>query len=89
LILKVDKAFEKDLKDIQDLKLRRKVASVMEAIINAERLKDLKQSKKLRGGDIYYSIKIQEYRIGFVFENKVITLVRFLHRKDIYRYFPK
>ena len=89
MILKVDKAFEKDLKDIQDLKLRRKVASVMEAIINAERLKDLKQSKKLRGGDIYYSIKIQEYRIGFVFENKVITLVRFLHRKDIYRYFPK
>ena len=89
MILKVDKAFEKDLKDIQDLKLRRKVASVMESIINAERLKDLKQSKKLRGGDIYYIIKIQEYRIGFVFENKVITLVRFLHRKDIYRYFPK
>jgi len=40
------------------------------------------------GGDRYYRIKIGDYRIGMTVEGNLVTLVRFLHRKDIYRYFP-
>jgi mRNA-degrading endonuclease RelE of RelBE toxin-antitoxin system len=29
-----------------------------------------------------------DYRLGLVIEDDIVTLVRILHRKDIYRYFP-
>jgi mRNA-degrading endonuclease RelE of RelBE toxin-antitoxin system len=29
-----------------------------------------------------------DYRLGFVFEQGVVTFVRCLQRKEIYRYFP-
>jgi len=57
--------------------------------MSAEKLDELNQVKKLKSGDIFYRIKIQDYRVGFTYENNEITLVRFLHRKDIYQYFPK
>ena len=43
---------------------------------------------KLSGYTDYYRIRIGEYRIGLKYSNKTITLVRFLHRKDIYKFFP-
>jgi mRNA interferase RelE/StbE len=54
----------------------------------AENLQQITHLKKLRGGENYYRIKLGDYRIGVIVENEVITFVRFLHRKDIYRYFP-
>ncbi|MGA9351150.1 MAG: type II toxin-antitoxin system RelE/ParE family toxin [Anaerolineae bacterium] len=42
----------------------------------------------MKGYDTFYRIRLGDYRIGIeVLEDKVI-LVRILHRKDIYRYFP-
>ncbi|HMP82104.1 MAG TPA: type II toxin-antitoxin system RelE/ParE family toxin [Verrucomicrobiota bacterium] len=35
-----------------------------------------------------YRIRVGDYRIGFVFEQSVMTFVRSLDRKEIYRYFP-
>jgi mRNA-degrading endonuclease RelE of RelBE toxin-antitoxin system len=35
-------------------------------------------------------VKVGDYRLGMeMVSNKEVTLRRFLHRKDIYRYFPK
>lgn len=44
--------------------------------------------KKLTGFKNAYRIRMGEYRIGFVFENGTIELIRILGRKDIYKYFP-
>jgi mRNA-degrading endonuclease RelE of RelBE toxin-antitoxin system len=34
--------------------------------------------------------KIGDYRLGMeAVSNKEVVLIRFLHRKNIYRYFPK
>ncbi|HEY4721787.1 MAG TPA: type II toxin-antitoxin system RelE/ParE family toxin [Anaerolineae bacterium] len=44
--------------------------------------------KKLQGGTNYYRIRVGDYRVGLVVESDTVTFVRFLHRKDIYRYFP-
>ena len=44
--------------------------------------------KKLRGGERYYRIRLGEYRIGLILEGDKVVFVRFLPRKDIYRYFP-
>jgi hypothetical protein len=44
--------------------------------------------KKLSGGGPYFRIRLGDYRIGMRVEEDVVTFVRVLPRKDIYRYFP-
>lgn len=87
--LLIDKSFDKDLKKIKDKSLRLKIANSLESIIEAESLDQIKQVKKLKGEDNFYRIKIGDYRLGFVIEEETITVLRFLHKKDIYKYFPK
>ncbi|GIK72728.1 MAG: hypothetical protein BroJett021_17160 [Chloroflexota bacterium] len=36
----------------------------------------------------YYRIRVGDYRLGLALEGDTVILVRFLHRKEIYRYFP-
>ena len=51
-------------------------------------LYDLPNVKRLTSDGPYYRIRIGDYRLGLVVEDDTITVVRFLHRRDIYRYFP-
>ncbi|WP_256973597.1 type II toxin-antitoxin system RelE/ParE family toxin [Nostoc sp. T09] len=44
--------------------------------------------KKLKADGNYYRIRVGDYRIGFAEDEDMITFVRVLHRKEIYRYFP-
>ena len=85
----IDKTFEKDIKKLKDVALNRKVAVVLEVMLEAEDLKTITGVKKLQGSDVFYRIRIGNFRLGFVFENETATMVRCLHRKDIYKYFPK
>lgn len=64
------------------------IAAIIIAIQNAGKLTELHSCKKLKGYKKAYRIRIGDYRIGFVFENNIIELVRVLARKDMYRYFP-
>jgi mRNA interferase RelE/StbE len=36
----------------------------------------------------YYRIRIGNYRLGLRYDSNSVTLLRFMHRKDIYTYFP-
>ena len=45
--------------------------------------------KKLRGFKNYYRIKVKDFRIGFKRTDNEVIFMRVLHRKDIYKYFPK
>jgi len=36
----------------------------------------------------YYRIRIGTYRLGFKENKGAILLLRFMHRKDIYEFFP-
>ena len=81
-------SFARDLKRVKDKQLLRRVQQVIGEIKAATELSDIKRLSKLRGYDTFYRIRLGDYRIGIeVLEDKVI-LVRILHRKDIYRYFP-
>ena len=51
-------------------------------------LQDMQNIKKLKGHDNYYRLKISDYRLGFSYENGEINIIRFLHRKEIYKLFP-
>ena len=88
--MKVDfkESFAKDLGKIKDKKLLASVQGIIEQTETAESLREIKKIKKIKGYKIYYRIKVGNYRIGIKFENDLLTFVRFLNRKDIYRYFP-
>jgi mRNA interferase RelE/StbE len=55
---------------------------------NTSALQDMQNIKKLKGYDVYYRFKIGDYRLGFGYENGEINIIRFLHRKEIYKLFP-
>ena len=81
-------SFAKDLSKI-DARTLQKVKRVIEKLEQAESLKSVTHVKKLKNRlQCYYRIRLDDYRMGFKFENDKITLIRFLHRKEMYRYFP-
>jgi mRNA interferase RelE/StbE len=52
------------------------------------KLANLRNVKKIIAKGNYYRMRIGNYRLGFKVESNTITLLRFMHRKDIYNYFP-
>jgi len=88
--LRIEKSFGRDVDTIKDKKLLQKLRDCISKIENADNIRALSRVKKIEGFDGFYRIKIGDYRLGLELSsgNKVI-LIRLLHRKDIYRYFPK
>lgn len=81
-------SFEKDLKKIKDKSTKNKIKDKIEAIEQTDNIYNIQEIKKLSGGKGYYRIRLGDYRIGIKFESGKIIFIRFLHRKDIYKYFP-
>ena len=44
--------------------------------------------KKLSWEEMYYRLRIGDYRVGFSLDVDEVVVERFLHRKDIYKVFP-
>ena len=84
----IKETFIKDIKNLDDDKLKLKLGNVIKQIESTEHLFLLENVKKLNGYNKYYRIKVGNYRIGIYYDQNIIFLVRFLHRKEIYRYFP-
>jgi mRNA interferase RelE/StbE len=81
-------SFAKDLRKITDSDLKTRVKELIEQVEVAESLQNITSIKKLRGRGNYYRIRVAEYRIGLLVEGNIVTFVRCLDRKEIYRYFP-
>jgi len=88
--LKVEfrKSFLKDLEVVAHKNLRRRIKQTIERVEQARSLHEVQGIKKLRGGEGYYRIRLGDYRLGLVLRADTVIFVRFLHRKDVYRYFP-
>ncbi len=82
------KSFEKDLKNLRDKALLTRIKAIILKIEDTEILEDMSNVKKLKAEGEYYRIRVGNYRIGIVINEDVVTFVRVLHRKEIYRYFP-
>ncbi len=82
-------SFAKDLKRIKDKQLLQRVQKVIQSIKAAHELGDVQNLKKMQGHDGYYRVRLGDYRIGIEVAAEKVIFVRFLHRKDIYRNFPK
>ena len=83
------KRFSKDIDAIQnDSEVKKNLLETIERLKHAELLTELNGVRKMEGYSQYDRIKIGEYRLGIKLNNNVLELIRFLHRKDIYRRFP-
>jgi mRNA interferase RelE/StbE len=81
-------SFHKDLRRIRDKDLLNRVKNIIEIVEQATDLSAVPNLERLKGWSTYYRIRIGDYRLGLAVEENVVTFVRFLHRRDIYRYFP-
>ncbi len=87
--VRIDHSFEKDTDRISDKKLLLKVADCIDSVGQAKCADEIANLKKMKGAPSHYRIRIGNYRMGVVIHGKDIIFERFLHRKDIYKYFPK
>lgn len=84
----VRKLFEKDISRISDKKLAIRLSNTIEQMEKADSLSGLPNIKKMAARGNYYRMRLGDYRLGFKTEAGTIILLRFMHRKDIYDYFP-
>jgi mRNA interferase RelE/StbE len=88
MIIEVAKSFERDVSKIRDKKVSDLLSKVLENLSNFIDLTQIVHLKKMKAVKNYYRIRIGDYRLGFKLEANSIILIRFLDRKDIYKYFP-
>ena len=83
------KKFSKDVDKIQtEASTKRSLLKVIEKIREAGSMGEINGIKKIEGYQNYYRVKAGEYRLGIKLTKNRVELIRFLHRKDIYRRFP-
>ena len=88
MIVRIDRSFDKDGKKIKSKVIKSRLAKIIIEIKASNKLSDIPNLKKIQGTRIYYRIKIGDYRIGLIISKGAVQLIRFLHRKEVYRYFP-
>ena len=86
--IEVTEQFNRDISKLKDKKLAASVKKALRKIESASSLSAIAQLKKIEGSKNHFRLRISDYRIGLYFDNNIIYAARFLHRKEIYRYFP-
>ena len=84
----VEDSFIKDIKKLKDKPLLEKIKTLIGEAQKASSISELNKIKKLEGYKDFYRSRIGDYRAGFKLEGDTIRFMRFLHRKNIYKYFP-
>lgn len=81
-------SFTKDLRAVTDKPLLRRVRELIETAEQAQSLSEVRSLKKLKGGGNFFRVRIGDYRVGISVKDDKVIFIRFLNRKEIYRYFP-
>ena len=83
------KQFSKDLANLRlDENVKKRLLELIDKIKIAESLSELNHLRKIEGYAGYYRIRFGDYRLGIKVDENWVEMIRFLHRKDIYRRFP-
>ncbi len=87
--LRYTNRFSKDLDDIaHDEKIKKRLLQLIEQMKQIDSLTELEDVRKIKGYAAYYRIRIGDYRLGIKTTENGLDMLRFLHRKNIYRRFP-
>ncbi len=81
-------SFKKDIKKIKEKQLKTSLLSLINRTKMYESVTEIENLKKIKGAKKFYRIRIGDYRLGIKIEKETVTFIRFLHRKDIYKFFP-
>jgi mRNA interferase RelE/StbE len=81
-------SFVRDLRGVKDKTVADRVKQLIEDVERSKTLSEVPHLKKLKGGSSFFRIRVGDYRTGVSIEGDTMTFVRFLHRKEVYRYFP-
>lgn len=80
------------LKDLKKLKKQLIYQQVFDLVFNIlpkiNSLQDLTQIKVMKGYPNRYRIRLGDYRVGIEINQDKIEIMRVLHRREFYRYFP-
>jgi mRNA interferase RelE/StbE len=82
------KSFLKDIKKLKNKNLKSSISNCIIQVESADNVTGIKNLKKLTGYDVYFRIRIGDYRIGIKIESNTVYFVVFEHRKEIYKKFP-
>jgi mRNA interferase RelE/StbE len=89
MIVRIDKSFQKDTGKINDAKTKAAIVEVINNIQAAADISAINKLKKIVGYKNMYRIRFGDFRIGLEYtESNEIILIRFLHRKEIYKRWP-
>ena len=86
--VRYEASFEKDLRRIRDKSLLQRIKNAIDDVKKVEGVHLINNLKKLKGYDAFYRIKLGDYRIGIELVENELIFVRFLHRREVYRFFP-
>ena len=81
--IEIRKSFQKDALKLP-VPIQVQLSKLIDGLTQVGKLSEIPSCKKLTGFKNAYRIRMGEYRIGFIFENETIELVRVLSRKNIY-----
>ncbi len=82
-------AFLKDLKKLKKQPIYDQVYELaFTSLPQAASLHQIAGIKALKGHHGRYRVRIGDYRIGIEADDDTIELMRVLHRREFYRYFP-
>ena len=82
-------SFVRDIRRIRDATLLRRTERIIQELEAVSALPDMTGVSIVRSArGRHYRIRIGEHRLGFSLEGDTVILVRFMHRREIYRRFP-
>ena len=88
--VRIEKSFDRDVNNIRDKRLLRKLRDTISLIEDSKSIHEIPHGKKIQGYASFYRIKIGDYRLGLeVVSSDEVVLMRLLHRREIYRHFPQ
>jgi mRNA interferase RelE/StbE len=81
--------FLKDLKKLKKQPIYRQVLELtFTTLPQAESLQAIANVKAMAGYPGRYRIRIGDYRVGIEVQDQTLEIIRVMHRRDFYRYFP-
>jgi mRNA interferase RelE/StbE len=80
------------LKDLKKLRKQPVYDQIYElaftTLPDARSLQEITNIKAMKGSSDRYRIRVGDYRVGIAVQENSIEMMRVLHRREFYRYFP-
>lgn len=81
--------FLKDIKKLKSTPYFQKIKTIcFDELPDYANIKQIKNLKKIVGHKNFFRIEIVDYRVGIQITGNSVKVLRVMHRKEIYKYFP-